>query len=248
VIEALLHGKLSPKQENMEDILTSNVFGLLQYVPHELGLFPLLAKAKTIEGESPLYKLAEARGTVDFDFWPQWRNCEPDVELFVQCADGCLYSVGVEAKYHSGKSSEAEELEEGAEEQIEADCTDQLNREWIALVEVAAERVTTPVLLYLTADVGFPKEQIQNSLDEYRRKCRGSLPPVICWLSWRELSSLFCDRSDARLATLGRMLDKMGLYYYRGVSLEGRIHADWVFHQGWSFETPRTTCEWRFRK
>ena len=31
MIEALLHGKLSCKQENMEDILTSNVFGMLQY-------------------------------------------------------------------------------------------------------------------------------------------------------------------------------------------------------------------------
>ena len=45
MIEALLRGKLSREQENMEDVLTSNVFGMLQYVAPESGLFPFLAQA-----------------------------------------------------------------------------------------------------------------------------------------------------------------------------------------------------------
>ena len=45
MIHALLNGKLSADQENMEDILTSNVFGLLRYLPPEHGLLPFLAHA-----------------------------------------------------------------------------------------------------------------------------------------------------------------------------------------------------------
>ena len=50
VIPALLHGKLAVKQENMEDILTSNVFGMLEHVRPECGLFQFLAQAKAVEG------------------------------------------------------------------------------------------------------------------------------------------------------------------------------------------------------
>ncbi len=42
MIPALLHGKLSREQENMEDILTSIVFGVLKHLPPELILLPWL--------------------------------------------------------------------------------------------------------------------------------------------------------------------------------------------------------------
>lgn len=49
MLEALLHGKLSRNQENMEDILASSVSGLLQLMPAtELGRF--LAMASDEEG------------------------------------------------------------------------------------------------------------------------------------------------------------------------------------------------------
>ena len=38
MLQALLNGKLSREQENMEDILTSNVFGLLRYVQPQDGI------------------------------------------------------------------------------------------------------------------------------------------------------------------------------------------------------------------
>ena len=46
MIEALLRRKLTFQQENMEDILTSNVFGMLQYVPPNEGLFAFLAQSQ----------------------------------------------------------------------------------------------------------------------------------------------------------------------------------------------------------
>jgi len=42
MLEAQLHGKLTREQENLEDILTSNVFGSIKYVPFKKGLLPIL--------------------------------------------------------------------------------------------------------------------------------------------------------------------------------------------------------------
>jgi len=101
MIEALLRGKLSREQENMEDILTSNVFGMLQYVAPELGLFPFLAQAKTIAGDCPLGFLTAVcdpgQARVEYDFWPQWPQSEPDVVLRIQCHACLSHLVGIEA-------------------------------------------------------------------------------------------------------------------------------------------------------
>ena len=61
MIEALLRGKLSREQENMEDVLTSNVFGMLQYVAPELGLFPFLARAVPCVFPSRVHQLTAIR-------------------------------------------------------------------------------------------------------------------------------------------------------------------------------------------
>lgn len=246
MIEALLRGKLSMKQENMEDILTSNVFGTLQYVSPELGLFRFLAAAKTMEGETPFDTLMEAGAFVEYEFWPRWQKCEPDVQLLIHGSDSCSYVVGIEAKYHSGKSTEAGPSEEETEEQREAECTDQLIREWVALVDEAAIRNAKPILIYLTADLGFPAEQIRDSLAEYHRK-RPALPtPTICWLSWRELPRLFQNNRNSQLARLGEMAERMGLFFFHGISFESGIHADWVFLVRWDHKMPAVTCQWRF--
>ena len=65
MIEALLHGSCRG-QENMEDVLISSVFGMLQYVAPELGLFPFLAEAKTsrcLSAESPHHRLPPGTGS-----------------------------------------------------------------------------------------------------------------------------------------------------------------------------------------
>jgi len=74
VIPAFLKGKLTLKQENLEDLLTSCVFGRLQYVPPEVGLCRFLAKAnrvvsQRIEGDATLFpfaNLASGCGSVDY--------------------------------------------------------------------------------------------------------------------------------------------------------------------------------------
>jgi hypothetical protein len=74
----VLHHKLTFKQENMEDILTSNVFGLFRYHAQPgCGLFQFLART-TMDGNCrPLASLVgqDEPGpiTVESDFWPQWQ-------------------------------------------------------------------------------------------------------------------------------------------------------------------------------
>jgi hypothetical protein len=46
MMPALLHGKLSKEQQNMEDVLTSTVFGLLEYVDSNEGVLPFLSRAR----------------------------------------------------------------------------------------------------------------------------------------------------------------------------------------------------------
>ena len=84
MLEALLHGKLSREQENMEDILTSNVFGLLRYLPPSDGLLQFLGMGRMRDGRQPLANLPEDT-TAEYEFWP-WikesgNGCEPDVLL-----------------------------------------------------------------------------------------------------------------------------------------------------------------------
>lgn len=49
MLQAMLHGKLTRQEEEMEDLLTSNVFGLVKYLPPEMVLIPFLSQAKDPE-------------------------------------------------------------------------------------------------------------------------------------------------------------------------------------------------------
>ena len=209
MLEALLHGKLSHEQENMEDILTSNVFGSLQYLPPDQGLLPFVGRAVTASGEHPLDGLP-ADTQASYSFWPWMEEtgcsgCEPDLLLDLTLpVDKPILAI-VEAKYLSGKSSEADETASKPQ--------DQLAREWDNLVCRAGDTFR-PILIYLTADLRFPASDINDAISEYTQK-RGT-SPTICWLSWRHLASVVCD-SDSQIArALCQMLRRLDLIFYSG--------------------------------
>ena len=82
MLAALIRGKLSREQENMEDILTSNVFGMCVSARQE-ALLPFIAEAETPEGSHPLANLS-SNVRAEFSFWPWIQEsgcigCEPDV-------------------------------------------------------------------------------------------------------------------------------------------------------------------------
>lgn len=80
-IMAEIKGKLSESSNNferMKDLLTSNIFQLLRYIPPEFGILPILQQATNLE-DSPL---SIPKNILDWkiNFWPgDYKNCEPDI-------------------------------------------------------------------------------------------------------------------------------------------------------------------------
>lgn len=248
MLQAILRGKLSREQENMEDVLTSNVFGLLRYVPPHEGLLPLLSRAESVDESFPLApRLADDEievRTDDYEFWPRWTNCEPDVVIRIRPPSGRQLLVLVEAKYKSGKSSKADEENE--------DPSDQLAREWGNLVRVAGEDAE-PFLIYLTASIGFPKSDIEASIREYRQKRpMDSGPPQILALSWRQVPELFRGSANPILRDLCALSDRLRLRYFHGVHAPAG-HQKWSWRYNplparWTRQSEATAIKWRFRR
>lgn len=93
---AELHGKLSPKTERMEDLLTSNVFSFLKYSNREIFLKEYLKLLGL-----PVSK--EAADNAKFIFWPRLaEGTEPDLVIIVG-----KYYILIEAKYFSAFAEES---------------------------------------------------------------------------------------------------------------------------------------------
>lgn len=252
MLMALLRGKLSREQENMEDILTSNVFGMLKYLPPEIGLLPFLAKGETIEEDRPLAQLANsASGSMAaYCFWPRLeeagcRFCEPDVLLRVDGQAG-KHLVLVEAKYRSGKSSFADDsgsgdCTTGSGEPLNARPTlvpgqrdepskDQLAKEWCNLASLARREGPNckPWLVYLTADFGCPRESLDESFSPTRD---ADIRKSVLWLSWRHLWRIVSNKGESEICRdLAAMLKRVDLTFYEGISV-----PDYEPPLAWSF-------------
>ncbi len=254
MLQAMLHGKLSREQENMEDLLTSQVFGTLKYAaPHE-GLLPWLRHAEDLDGHRPFVDVSE-RCAVLYKLWPCWTEpdcfgCEPDAVLEI-AAENLQMIVAVEAKHLSGKSSEADAT-------VEAPA-DQLAREWDYLKRIADENCEQPVLLYVTADYAIPRAEIEASINEYRTKRPADgLTPQICWLPWRRLPELLRGHKSPALADLAEFVSRLDLCFFEGVRLNGPLPTvQWQFVPeilpietapkfSWTISTPVPTNPWSF--
>lgn len=234
MLQALLHGKLSRQQENLEDILTSNVFGLLRYVSAIDGLFPLLSQSEDVDGSRPLSRLTDDEhglsvSASDINFWPSFnepncRPCEPDVVIRVQNTQGSDLLILVEAKHLSGKSSEATEGSQPPD--------DQLAKEWDNLVSISSRVNAEPHLIFLTSNIGIPKNEILISIKEYQGK-RPNDPknPSILSLSWRHIYEVFRHSDEEILKDLCLLMKRLGLVYYYGLGkLSLPQKASWKFN------------------
>jgi hypothetical protein len=222
MLQAQLKGKLTRKEEDLEDLLTSNVFGSIKYVPPEEGLLPLLASSIDKDGNVPTHAL-QPISTVKYEFWPwiqeqKCEGCEPDVLITAQLLNDHKIIVLVEAKYLSEKSSEANERETPE---------DQLAREWDNLTCLADREKATSILLYVTADIGYPKKSLEESRQEYRQKRKKDMS--VFWISWRKLPKLFSDKKQDILSDLVEVLQRQGLTFYEGIADLRPIDIEWSF-------------------
>ena len=248
MLQAILKGKLSREQENMEDILTSNVFGLLRYVQPQEGILKYLSLAEDKDGIRPLEYLNSfnefLQNSVEYEFWPWWQEmgcigCEPDVVISIKIPDKKDLLILIEAKYLSGKSSEADESYDTP--------YDQLAREWDNLSVMADESDKSPILVYLTAHYTYPQEDINNAVSELREKRPGDAEPVIYWLSWRHLHKVCENSRTFVLDDLMCLLSRLNFKFFNGAALE-YVNVPWSFEIifDWQAIAGAQAIRWKF--
>jgi len=252
MFEAQLKGKFTREEEDLEDLLTSNVFGAIKYVTYREGLIPLLSEAERSDGKRPLQGLSDI-SDVKYRFWPFLEEegcnpCEPDVLISITQSNGKQILILVEAKFKSGKSSEAD---------LSDKPSDQLSKEWHNLECRARGNNSEPYLLYITADIGFPEKEINESISDYLKKGRSTID--ILWLSWRKLPTIFHNSENEIIKDLVRVLRRQGLIFFEGFKISQVENFNWQFQAGdlgyplsqplmitWSFKP--IDIKWKFKK
>jgi len=226
---AEIHGKISETgtnlSERMEDLLTSDIFGCMRYLPAQKALIPFLQTARSLHGNILTIQGEIIR--VHYSFWP-WLKlanripCEPDLVLGLETEENQVHLVLIEAKYYSGLSSEEDER---------AEPNDQLARELDNLDVLSSTtlawgthlKIASRTLLFVTQDMGIPHELLVKSLAEYARERnkRGD----IFWASWRSLPSILerslekesVPENRAVMADMLALLLRKGLIVFGGV-------------------------------
>ena len=221
---AELHGKLGDgtnARDRMEDVLTSNVFGLLRCLESPELLVTWLKKSRpAVDGASPL--MDGPVHSADIRFWQRVRTREVDVLVLLRGPQG-LHVIGIECKYESGKSpvSGGDSSNDVADT---AGSSDQLSYYMDALGADALpsrpyqpEEVHRRSLLYLTKHAAMPRDELDLSLR--RRRERSAID--LHWLAWRELAPHLPQgtRSGGMsrlLAELRQVLERRGLATFTG--------------------------------
>lgn len=191
---AEIRGKISGigtnLSERMEDLLTSDIFGCMRYLPAEKALIPFLQMAYSLGGN--YLRIPSDIVRVYYSFWP-WLKligripCEPDVILGLETKNGHMHLIMIETKYYSGLSSEEDDRPEPNDQLArELDNLDTLS--YATLGWKTTSGIVSRALLFVTQDMGIPRGLLMQSLNEYTRKRKRE--GNIFWASWRFLPSI----------------------------------------------------------
>jgi hypothetical protein len=95
-----IHGKLegSKLTDRAEDLLTSNIFGCIRYIPYDRILIPFLKKALSLTGAN--LAIPNSIRTIFYSFWPSMNcighaACEPDVILGIETENNEFHIYGI---------------------------------------------------------------------------------------------------------------------------------------------------------
>jgi len=226
---AEIRGKISDTgtnlSERMEDLLTSDVFGCMRYIPPHLALLPFLRTGHSIHGDTLAVPDRPVR--VHYAFWP-WisqagRNpCEPDVVIGLETEGSQVEVVLVEAKYLSGISSDEDERPE-PNDQLAREVDNLQGLSCATLHWDAHLRIRSRALLFVTQDLGIPRDSLDASLREYRSKRNAEA--ALYWTSWRHLPSILeaslegpsSVQSSAAISDMLALLLRKDLVMFTGV-------------------------------
>lgn len=215
MLKAELHGKLSSDagnaDERREDVLTSNVFGSLCYMPPSCGLLPWLERARPLEpGGREL--VAPDVTDVEVRFWPRLGSRQADV-LLALCSADVIDLVVVECKYGAEKHDLPSD--DGSGDQLAAYLKALDEDAWEAQDPLPARTVRSRSLLYVTAEAAMPVAALETSAAQHGGAGRYH------WLAWHDLIDLLSaegeDRFRARLiGDLRELLVRKGLRRFGG--------------------------------
>jgi hypothetical protein len=172
----------------LEDLLTADVFGVLRYLPPELGILPVLARAERDQATT-LADWCAARGLlleeltrVRLAFWPELAEKEPDIVIDVAREDGPpVLTILIEAKYRS--------------EQHTIDGKSQLGFYGSLLFEAEADFPFEEqpsqhrVVIFLTAGRERPDDQLCRARDEAREYV-GEGRCEFFWTNWQSIQAV----------------------------------------------------------
>lgn len=225
---AEIHGKISSSGSNisdrLEDLLTSDVFGCLRYLPFEKGFQKILTQAQLYTAQEKLLSIKNSDENVSVEFWPRLENnSEPDV--LIRNGDQLIM---IEAKYLSGKTVHHEPKQD-SEDSMEAVSSDQLARLFRGLM---SDKGNYPrrSLIYLTAHRILPQKDIEDGykeLVELSDDARHEYIDNVYWLSWFEVYKTISGllKSDSQLqdkyrgivlCDIQRLLHRKGLRQFDG--------------------------------
>ena len=225
---AELHGKISHTGTNLhdqlEDLLTSDVFSASKYVRPAALLIPFLRTSVDLNGVSAAEHLSEKVHGVEYRFWPMMEHCEPDVLIDLHIEGGKHTLVMVEAKYYSTKSGGPMELEEL---EVAQAPSDQLAIEYLDLLHahrhfgLNSEDIQYRCLIYLTAHRILPKQALQESLAEISHFAPSG-DVYLFWTSWFKIQPLLTDSTGwlpwegPILQDLSMLMERKGLIAFQG--------------------------------
>lgn len=224
MLAAELHGKLGDgtnARDRMEDVLTSNVFGLLRCMESPALLVTWLEKSRPAEDGAGCLVTGPVH-SAGIHFWPRVRTRQLDVLVLLRGPQG-LHVIGIECKYEWGKSNRFED-DTADDEQDTAGSSDQLAYYMDALAADALpsrpyrpEEVHRRSQLYLTAHAVMPRDALEASLRARHEHTAIDLH----WLSWRKLTPLLPKVSEASglqclLAELRQVLERRRLASFTG--------------------------------
>jgi hypothetical protein len=246
MLQALLRGKLSREQENLEDLLTSGVFGSLAYLAPQDGLLPLLRLATYDDGSPPsTFDVAGWRLKDEVSFWPMQATdlagtTEPDVFMRATDDAGENYVISIEVKLWSDKSL-------GSTSTIR----DQLAREWYSLVSCCHSASATPLLIYITSHLERPVLDIKEGRDDYSRHCQDlatRFPFRCAWLSWSKVAKEFALSTNRILRDIAMTCRRLDLGSFDGFSPLHEHPVNWCFHvKPYNFATSDIVVFWRWQ-
>lgn len=262
MIVAELNGKIPFALQNYEDILTSSVIGLFQYLSSNTYFQSILESSVNVNGHQLTFDSPVKE--IKFAFWPKLENSEPDVLLKLKTESDSELLICIEAKYWSDKSSyedqsvDLQDRTNGQRDQLAREIEDIHRDSCYRYLNINKNKLNNIVMIYLTNHTYLPLQEIDESILHvngvpFRKE-------KLYWLAWREIHNSvskiknFLTMQDSKLLTdLQTLLVKKGLQSFNGfqqhvvkVSEINNTYNSLLISYSWNYQTDVEKLNWNY--